>query len=555
MERPLLSIRGLSVHATAPGAPTSAGAATSAGMTSILRGIDLDLHRGTILGLVGESGSGKSTLGLASMGYVREGLGFSAGSIVFDGVDLIRSSEPQRRSIRGVRIAYVAQSAAASFNPARRLFDQSIEVAVRRGRARPREAIKRLIDLYTRLQLPNPGALGRCHPHHVSGGQLQRAMTAMAMVTGPDLIVFDEPTTALDVTTQIEVLSAIRNLVESSQTAAIYISHDLALVAQMADRIMVLRRGEIVEEAETREILRAPREAYTRSIWAANDFRAAPKVRAALQPEVGAAVPLLRVTGVTAGYGRAPVLHDATLEVHSGMTLAVVGESGSGKSSLANVIAGLLSPRAGTLEFAGRPLAPGFRRRSREQLRRIQLIAQSPDTALNPRQRVSESIGRPLTFYHGLSGTARERRMRELLAELELDPDRYADRFPGELSGGQKQRVCIARALAAEPSVIICDEVTSGLDQLVAQDTLKLLDRVQRERDLAYVFITHDLAIVRAIADDVVVMKAGRIVRSGHRDDVLAPPYDPYTALLLSSVPEMDPDWLDRVLEQRRGAR
>ena len=553
MEGPLLSIRGLSIHAPAKAGATigTAGmtASTMASATEILRGIDLDLHRGTILGLVGESGSGKSTLGMASMGYLRAGLRISSGQIVFDGIDLIRSSEHQRRSMRGVRIAYVAQSAAASFNPARRLFDQSIEVAVGHGHLGRREATGRLIDLYARLQLPAPSALGLRYPHHVSGGQLQRAMTAMAMVTRPDLIVFDEPTTALDVTTQIEVLSAIRNAVESSHAAAIFISHDLALVAQMADRIMVLRRGRVVEEAATRQVLSAPREAYTRSIWAANDFRVAPKSKLDSDAE-----PLLQITGVTASYGRAQVLRDVTLRIHTGRTLAVVGESGSGKSTLAKVIAGVMLPTMGTLRFAGRSLAAGYRRRSREQLCRIQLVSQSPDTALNPRQRVCDSIGRPLTFYHGLRGAARERRVRELLAELDLDPDRYAGRFPGELSGGQKQRVCIARALAAEPSLVICDQVTSGLDQIVAQETLQLLDRLQRERDHAYVFNTHDLAIVRAIADDVVVMQGGSIVRSGSRDDVLAPPYDPYTALLLSSIPEMDPDWLDRVLARRAGA-
>jgi peptide/nickel transport system ATP-binding protein len=537
MGGPLLSIRGLTMHAGA-----------QAGRTEILRGIDLELQRGTILGLVGESGSGKSTLGLASMGYAREGLEFASGLILFDGIDVIRASERERRSLRGARIAYVAQSAAASFNPARRLFDQSIEVAVGAGHVRRRDAIGQLIELYARLQLPDPGALALRYPHRVSGGQLQRAMTAMAMLPRPDLIVFDEPTTALDVTTQIEVLSAIRDVVAASQTAAIYISHDLALVAQMADRIMVLRRGQVVEEADTRQLLHAPRESYTRSIWAANDFRAAPKPMPDAQ-----ATPLLQATGVGAWYGRTPVLSDVSLTVHAGRTLAVVGESGSGKSTLAKVIAGLLVPGAGTLEFAGCCLKGGFRRRTREQLCRIQLIAQSPDAALNPRQRVRDSIGRPLTFYHGLKGAARERRVRQLLTELELDPDRYAARFPGELSGGQKQRVCIARALAAEPALVICDEVTSGLDQIVAQDTLKLLDRLQRERDLAYIFITHDLAIVRAIADDVIVMKDGSIARSGHRDDVLSPPYDPYTESLLSSIPEMDPDWLDRVLERRRG--
>jgi peptide/nickel transport system ATP-binding protein len=537
VDRPLLSIRGLTVHASA-----------NAGASTLLRGIDLDLHRGSILGLVGESGSGKSTLGMASMGYAREGMRIS-GSVVFDGVDMLRMTDRQRRLMRGARIAYVAQSAAASFNPARRLSDQSIELVASHGKLGRREATRRLIELYSGLTLPNPNTLCLRYPHQLSGGQLQRAMTAMAMVSTPDLIVFDEPTTALDVTTQIDVLAAIRNIIASSNTAAIYISHDLALVAQMANRIMVLRHGEIVEEAATVRILSAPRAAYTRSIWAANDFRTAPKPVHDVHKR-----PLLRLTGVTATYGRTQVLRDVGLEAHSGRTVAVVGESGSGKSTLAKIIAGILSPSAGHLEFEGIPLAAGYRGRTPEQLCRIQLISQSPDTALNPRQRVRESIGRPLTFHHGLKGAAREQRIRELLADLELDPDQYAERFPGELSGGQKQRVCIARALAAEPSLVICDEVTSGLDQIVAQDTLKLLDRLQRERDLAYIFITHDLAVVRAIADDVIVMKQGGIVRSGRCDDVLAPPYDPYTALLLSSIPEMNPDWLDRVIERRREA-
>lgn len=537
MDRPLLSIRGLTVHASA-----------NAGASTILRGIDLDLHRGSILGLVGESGSGKSTLGLASMGYSREGMLIS-GSVVFDGVDMVSLSERQRRSMRSARIAYVAQSAAASFNPARRLGDQSIEMVAGNGGLGRREATRRLIEWYSRLTLPNPNTLGLRYPHQVSGGQLQRAMTAMAVVSTPELIIFDEPTTALDVTTQIDVLSAIRDVVAASKAAAIYISHDLALVAQMADRILVLCRGEVVEQADTRQILSAPRAAYTRSIWAANDFRADPKPALDIRT-----TPLLRLTGVSATYGRTQVLRNVELQAHAGRTVAVVGGSGSGKSTLAKVIAGILAPSAGDLEFAGAPLAAAYTGRTRQQLCRIQLISQSPDTALNPRQRVRDSIGRPLAFYHGLKRAARERRIHELLADLELDPDQYADRFPGELSGGQKQRVCIARALAAEPSLIICDEVTSGLDQIVARDTLKLLDRLQRERDLAYIFITHDLAVVRAIADDVIVMQQGRIVRSGALKDVLAPPYDPYTALLLSSIPEMDPGWLDRTIERRREA-
>ena len=532
----LLTIRGLTVEGR-----------SDRGVLQIIKGMDLDLQRGKVLGLIGESGAGKSTLGLAAMGFTRDGCGISAGSIVFDGIDLTRAGEEERRRLRGTRIAYVAQSAAASFNPALRLIDQAIEMAVQSGAAGREQAKADAIALYHRLQLPHPDEIGFRYPHQVSGGQLQRAMTAMAMVAKPDLIIFDEPTTALDVTTQIEVLAAIRNAVEAIGTSAIYISHDLALVAQMADRIMVLRRGELVEEADTRSMMRAPRQDYTKSLWAVRSFRATPKVLPA--PE---ATPLLSIQQVNASYGRVPVLHAVSLDLHKGRTTAIVGESGSGKSTLARVITGLLPQRQGTVSFEGAQLNPDYRRRSRDDLRRIQMIVQMPDTALNPRQRVRDIIGRPLAFYLGLGSSARERRVRELLSEIELDPDQYADRFPAELSGGQKQRVCIARALAAEPALLICDEITSALDQLVAEEMLKLLDRLQRERGLSYLFITHDLATVRAIADEVVVMKDGAVIEAGPRERVFAPPYKPYTELLLSSLPEMDPDWLDSLLSKRR---
>jgi len=532
----LLTMRGLAIEGR-----------SERGTTQIVTGIDLNLKRGEVLGLIGESGAGKSTLGLAAMGYTRDGCRITAGSIVFDGIELTTAGDEARRRLRGSRIAYVAQSAAAAFNPAMRLIDQSVEIAVQHGVMNNAEAAAAAIALYRRMQLPSPEEIGFRYPHQVSGGQLQRAMTAMAMVARPDLIVFDEPTTALDVTTQIEVLAAIRDAVEAIGTSAIYISHDLALVAQMADRIMVLRHGRLVEEADTRTMMASPRQAYTKSLWAVRTFRATRK------PEMAAGTtPLLRVERLTAAYDETPVLQDVSLDLHRGRTVAVVGESGSGKSTLARVITGLLPPRQGSVAFEGKTLAGSYRGRSPEELRRVQMIVQMPDTALNPRQRVRDAIGRPLKFYLGLTGEARERRMRELLTEIELDPDQYVDRYPAELSGGQKQRVCIARALAAEPALLICDEITSALDQLVAEEMLKLLDRLQRERGLTYLFITHDLATVRAIADEVVVMKDGRIVEAGPRDRMFAPPHHPYTDLLLSSVPEMDPDWLDRLLDQRK---
>jgi peptide/nickel transport system ATP-binding protein len=514
----------------------------------IVKGVSLDLARGEVLGLIGESGAGKSTLGLTAMGHVRPGCRIAGGSIRFDGQELVGASAQTLRDLRGRRIAYVAQSSAAAFNPAWRLIRQHCEAPVCHGVMPRAQAEAEAVRLYGEMRLPDPDQIGFRFPHQVSGGQLQRAMTAMAMACKPDLIIFDEPTTALDVTTQIEVLAAIRDIVRNHGAAAIYITHDLAVVAQMADRVKVLLKGEEVEDAPVREMLANPREAYTRSLWAVREFQPAPRDPAPASP------PLLKIDGVDASYGTHKVLENVSLTVPRGRTVAVVGESGSGKSTTARVVMGLLSPSAGKVTFDGATLPTTTGARSRRLLQRMQMIHQMADTALNPRHRIREVLGRPLEFYLGLKGREKEARIRELLTEIELPPDRFIDRLPGELSGGQKQRVCIARALAAEPELIICDEVTSALDQLVAEGILRLLDRIQRERGISYLFITHDLATVRAIADHVVVMQHGRVVEQGDKDRIFSPEHEPYTDLLLSSVPEMDPDWLSRVLDQRRAA-
>ncbi len=510
--------------------------------------VSLSLRRGDVIGLIGESGAGKSTIGLASMGYTRRNCFIVGGQVLFAGADLRAMTADQRRTLRGLKMSYIAQSAAASFNPAMTLMDQVCETPVRHGLMGRAEAQAEAVALFRELDLPNPETIGSRYPHQVSGGQLQRVMAAMAMIGKPEIIVFDEPTTALDVTTQVDCLAAFRRLVRIHGAAALYITHDLAVVAQIADRILVLRRGKVVEFGDVRSILEAPEHDYTRRLvrerTIGQTFVARP----------GGAAPLLEVAAVTAHYaGKPKVIDDVSLRIFRGDTVAVVGELGSGKSTLARVVTGLLPRAEGDVRFAGASLPARLKDRSRDQLRRIQMIYQMPDVALNPQQTLLEVIGRPASFYFRRSRAEVRARVLELLKQMDL-PDHFIDRKTSELSGGQKQRVSIARALAAEPDLIICDEVTSALDQLVGEEILRLLKRLQNELGVAYMFITHDLGTVKRIANKVVVMLRGRTVAGGDTSSVFAPPYHPYTELLLSSVPEMRPNWLDEVLA-RRGAK
>ena len=534
----LLEIKNLRIEATAypPGeAPKH---------LVLVDDVSVSVAKGRVLGLIGESGAGKSTIGLSAMAYGRGGVRLTGGSVTLNGRDILKADAAGLRALRGHEVTYVSQSAAASFNPAWRLMDQVIETCLQHKLMSRKEAEARAVELFRRLGLPNPETFGSRYPHQVSGGQLQRAMTAMALCPKPDLVVFDEPTTALDVTTQIEVLAAIKEAIRDTGVAALYITHDLAVVAQVADDILVLRNGKKVEYGTAGQIIHSPQESYTRALVS---------VRSIEHVEKAFPNAVLTVEGITARYRGTnfDVLNNVTVDVAAGQTLAVVGESGSGKSTLARVITGLLPAAQGRIRFAGRVLSPDLAARSKDDLRELQMIYQMADTAMNPRQTVGTIIGRPLEFYFDLKGEARRARVQELLDQIEMGAG-YIDRYPAELSGGQKQRVCIARALAAKPRLIICDEVTSALDPLVADGILKLLLDLQAREGVAYLFITHDLATVRAIADKIAVMYRGAVVRYGTKTDVLTPPYDDYTDLLLSSVPEMELGWLEGVLAHRR---
>ena len=515
----------------------------------IVDNVDLQLQRGEVLGLIGESGAGKSTIGLSSMCYARAGLHIAGGEVVLDGVNIRALDAEGRRQVRGKRIAYIAQSAAAAFNPAHSLMDQVCEAPVlHKLMTRPQaEAWAR--ELFVALDLPDPQNFGSRYPHQVSGGQLQRAMAAMAMSCRPDVLVLDEPTTALDVTTQIEVLILLKSLIRQYGTAALYITHDLAVVAQVADRIKVLRHGKEVEEGLTQQILHEARQDYTARLVAVRGAAASERaVSATVQPET-----VLKVQDCHAYYGDFHVVRGVSLDVQRGETVAVVGESGSGKSTLARIITGLLPPRSGQILFQDKALPATLKERSKELKRTIQLVYQIPDVAINPRQTLREIIGRPVEFYFGAGRAEVNARAQELMTLVELPHD-YLERRPGQLSGGQKQRVCIARALAAKPDLIILDEPTSALDPLVAEEILTLLRKLQRELGLSYILITHDLDVVHRIAHRTAVMLQGQFVAFDTTDKIFENPEHPYTQKLITAVPEMRVDWLDEVLAKRQKA-
>ncbi|MEH7912228.1 ABC transporter ATP-binding protein [Rhizobium laguerreae] len=532
-----IEIRDLKVEAT-----TDSGR-----RVEIIKGVSLDVAEGEIVALIGESGSGKTTIALTLMGHTRAGCRISGGSVSVGGKDMVTLSEKQRAKVRGTEVAYVPQSAAAAFNPAKSIMDQVIEVTRIHQLMSPDDARARAVELFRALSLPEPETIGSRYPHQVSGGQLQRLAAAMALIGAPTLVIFDEPTTALDVTTQIEVLRAFKSVMKKGGIAGVYVSHDLAVVAQIADRIVVLKGGETQETGTTDEILNNAKHPYTRELLAAFE----PKPRGATGPAEPATAPLLSIEGLVAGYGQRQAdglplvraVEHVSLKVEKGRNLGIIGESGCGKSTLARTIAGILPAAVGKIVFDGTELHRNARERSRDELREMQIVFQYADTALNPAKSVEDILDRPLVFYHRMDRKARNARIDQLLDMVRL-PRALRHRRPGELSGGQKQRVNFARALAADPKLILCDEITSALDTVVAAAVIDLLKELQRELGLSYIFISHDLSVVEAICDEIVVMYGGRKVEEITSSTVKAPQH-PYSQLLFSSVPTLDPAWLD----------
>ena len=616
MSQKLLKVEGLTT-----------GFRSRAGQTvQVLRNVSLEMQRGETLGLVGESGCGKTTFGMTLLGHLRPGGQVMAGSVRFEGMDVFSLAPDELANIRGQRVAVIPQSAGSALTPTMRVGEQIAEVLTLHLGLAGAELQERVLGLLTQVHLPQMDELARRFPHELSGGQLQRVAIAMGLAGKPELLVLDEPTTGLDVTTQAHILDLLREIQESTGTAMLYISHDMGAIARVCDRLAVMYAGEIVEDGAIDNVFADPVHPYTRGLLGSVprlSYAGLPQAMAGRPPApgedaVGCAFvprcafadetcmtidpaleptdragslphlvqchhwqrvvasgasgqmqdlkvridqtaepePLLELAEVDITYakrGLAAMLarwrgeaeppttvSGFTITIHRGETLALVGESGSGKSTIARTIAGLLPPRAGRIGFGGQDLAAVVESRPAEMHRKIQIIFQNPDASLNPRHTVKQILDAPLRLYFGMDQKERLDRSGSLLEEVRLTPQ-YLERHPGQMSGGEKQRVAVARAFAAEPDLVLCDELTSALDVSVQAAVLELLAGLQADRGAAYLFISHDLAVVRAIADRVAVLYQGRMCEVGPVADIYAPPYHPYTETLLAAVPEPVP--------------
>ncbi|MGO4909985.1 ABC transporter ATP-binding protein [Pseudorhodobacter sp. W20_MBD10_FR17] len=533
----------------------------------IVSDISFRVAPGKVLALIGESGSGKTTISLTALGYVRAGLRVTKGSVHFGDTDVLALSGKKLRDFRGAQIAYIAQSAAAAFNPCMTIGVQVSETARIHniGDAKSRRITTQA--LYTELQLPDVEGIGSRYPHEVSGGQLQRLMAAMAMSGEPACIVFDEPTTALDVTTQVDVLQNFKALIKGHKIGAIYVSHDLAVVAQIADEIIVLKAGKVVEQGSVEQIITNPQHEYTKLLIAASDpdiacaapaQKTTPATAGSKTESVVAINPVLSVRNLSAGYGGAgkgkepplKVLHSVDMEVKAGAIHAIIGESGSGKSTLARAISGLMPYYQGDVQLDGISLSPNLHERSKTDLARVQMVMQMADVALNPAHRIEKILRRPIEYFTGDRGSAVDDRIAELMTQVKLSPD-LMKRLPRELSGGQKQRINLARALAGNPRVVLCDEVTSALDTVVRNAIIDLIRQLRDERGLSFVLISHDISTVAAMCDSVTVMHLGQAVEQGPTLDILRAPKKEYTRTLMRSVPHLQVGWLEQAIAQR----
>ncbi|MFJ3778127.1 dipeptide ABC transporter ATP-binding protein [Streptomyces sp. NPDC090075] len=510
-----------------------------------VRGVGLTLERGEVLGLVGESGSGKSATALAVLGLL-PGNAVVRGSVRLDGQELVGAPERRLTRIRGSRISMVFQDPLSAFTPVYRIGDQIAE-AVRAHQDVSREqALKRSVELLDLVGIPEPALRARAFPHEFSGGMRQRAMIAMAMANDPDIILADEPTTALDVTIQAQVLDVLRTAQRETGAAVLLVSHDLGVIAGMADRVAVMHEGRVVEAGTAVDVFERPQEPYTKRLLAAVPRMDTPRTP---QPSTGETVlkvrgltrtfPLLKGTVFKRRIGSVYAVDGVDLDIRRGETLALVGESGSGKSTTLFELLELARPEGGSVELFGRDLARLGKAEVKPLRRRVQIVFQDPMASLDPRMPVGDIVAEPLRT-QGADRATIGRRVPELLAQVGLDPA-HAERYPHEFSGGQRQRIGIARALSVEPELLVLDEPVSALDVSVQAGVLKLLQRLKAELGLAYLFVSHDLSVVRNIADRVSVVYLGRTVEAGPVDEVFERPRHPYTQALLSAVPLPDP--------------
>jgi len=524
---PILSVEGLDVRLPAGGDRPFA-----------LQGVSLELERNEILCVVGESGSGKSMTANAVLGLLPPGVRAVAGRILFDGSDLLTLAEDELRRVRGARVGMIFQEPMTALNPLRTIGDQIGEMfRIHTGLGRS-EIGRRVLALLEEVHIPDPAAAARAYPHELSGGQRQRAMIAMALALEPAVLIADEPTTALDVTTQARILRLIRDLQRRKGTAVLFITHDFGVVAEIAHRVVVMQHGAVVEQGPAAAILNRPQHPYTQALIAAVPPLAPPQHA---QPVAGP--PILTIEGVTKTYRSGQLFRrrtvDAVRDVHlalaKGSTLGIVGESGSGKSTLARCIVRLLDPDAGSIRLDGIDLAALSRRELRARTRRVQMVFQDPYGSLNPRRRAGELVAQG-PMVHGMPRAEALARARALFELVGLDPESVG-RYPHEFSGGQRQRIGLARALALEPDVLVADEPVSALDVSVQAQVLRLLADLKERLGLSMIFITHDLRVAAQVCDRIAVMKEGIVVEEGVAAELFAAPRHAYTQALLAAVP------------------